>query len=81
MTYCAGPECVNEAKRVGLCDAHYQQQYRGHRLKPLRTSTGSSEQVVFRCPPELKHAAEKAAAHAGVEPAEWWRRAGRAALG
>lgn len=76
---CKGPECEREATVGDHCVAHYMQGFRGGPLKPLR-SGDASEQVTFRCPPALKKAAEKAAKAEGIDPAEWWRRAGNERL-
>ena len=76
---CAGPNCDNQAEVGELCRAHYAQQRRSGTLKPLR-SGDQTEQVTFRCPKALKRKAEQAAASEGLDPAEWWRQAGAAAL-
>lgn len=80
MATCIGPECARAATRAGLCPAHYMQKRRGVELKPLRTGDESA-QITFRCSPNLKKDSERAAKREGVDPAEWWRRAGVARLG
>lgn len=76
---CSGPDCDRPSQVSGLCLAHYRQDLRGNPLQPLRDPKPSS-QVTFRCPTEIKAKAERAAARAGIDPAEWWRRAGLIAL-
>lgn len=36
MKICKGPECSKQVHSKGLCAGHYQQQYRGKPLMPLR---------------------------------------------
>jgi predicted HicB family RNase H-like nuclease len=77
---CAGPSCPHGGKhatpRGDLCDAHYMQLRRhpGQPLKPLR-ATEPQAQITFRCSPTLKASIEAAAKRAGLEVAEWIRRA------
>jgi hypothetical protein len=71
-TTCKGPECDREAEVAGMCTSHYMQQRRNGELAPLQTGEHTA-QVVFKCPPELKRAAEKAAKAADLTAAEWWR--------
>jgi hypothetical protein len=78
-TTCKGPECDREAEVAGMCTSHYMQQRRNGELAPLQTGEHTAA-VVFKCPPELKRAAEKAAKAADLTAAEWWREAGSAAL-
>lgn len=72
---CTGPQCDRPAEVGDHCRGHYMQARRGGPLRPLR-STDPRTQVVFRCTEELKDRAERSAKTEGIEPAEWWRRAG-----
>lgn len=77
---CTGPNCTREAMpTAGLCHSHYVQQRRTGKLKPLRTSEPKTR-VIFRCPESLKTSAERSAKREGIDPAEWWRRAGKERL-
>jgi hypothetical protein len=84
---CRGPGqppqvyCERGAKLDGLCDAHYQQRYRGkEKLTPLKVDTGADAQITFRCQKELKAEVKAAAEEDGVEPGEWCREALRLRL-
>lgn len=75
---CKGPECRNEAVSRELCAGHLKQLTRHpeRALKPLRQGAAFGAQVVFSVTPKMKRGAELAAEREGVDPSEWWRRAG-----
>jgi hypothetical protein len=76
-----GSYCERGAKLDGLCDAHYQQRYRGKKeLAPLKVDTGADAQITFRCQTELKKEVQAAADEDGVEVGEWCREALRLRL-
>lgn len=79
---CTFDGCDRPAQAKGLCPGHYQQQRRDERLEPLKfeRGQGEGEKVRFTAPAELKDAVEADAKVEGVEPSEWWRRAGRERL-
>lgn len=73
---CTGPECDRPAEVGEFCGAHYMQKRRNGELQPLQ-SGDSTEQVSFRCSPELKRQVTKAAKRDGVSLTEWWIRAAK----
>lgn len=79
---CTFDGCGRPAQAKGLCPGHYQQQRRQEELKPLGTPKGESvlELVNFKAPPDLIENAKADAKREGIEPSEWWRRAGRERL-
>lgn len=84
---CVGPgpdatACGRPLLAKGLCAGHYHQQRRKEPLTPLKfeRGQGEGEKVRFTAPAELKDAVEADAKVEGVEPSEWWRRAGRERL-
>lgn len=79
---CTFDGCTEKVHAKGLCAGHYSQRGRHEDLRPLKwkRGEGEGEMVAFKAPAELKEAAEKDADQEGVNPSEWWRRAGRERL-
>lgn len=79
---CTFDGCDRPVQARGLCPGHYQQQRRGEDPKPLGTAKGESvlEIVNFKAQPDLIEGAKRDADREGIEPSEWWRRAGRERL-
>lgn len=73
--------CSSPAVAKGKCATHYQQERRGTLgATATYTTRGEGDQVVVRCPKDLKAAMTKAAKRLKLDPAEAWRLAARAWL-